>query len=503
MFRIFLGILVLLLLPTFAFAGGEHPEPSEPAWWLIALFTLNGMVIWLFSQGRYLVWKDGELRPAFTELQEFSSFLLAGTVIAQLWVHGDPDSYNATVHAVLASVPSLDLDVSFQFLVNDVFMALFFGIAAKELVEATMKPDGPLRGLNGFLPMAACVGGVIGPAIVYRLICTPEMSAAWAVPCATDIAFAWLGARIIWGRSHPAVTFLLAVAVADDFIGMGIIAICYPQRPFDWWGIVLLGSGVMLALAMSRLSRKFGYLRVWQLYFVPGLICWSGLLLAGLHSALALVFVVPFIPTEGRDRGIFAGRHARLLPSFERLGFAQGNSLTDVNHRRMMDPLNRFEEALRPLVDTGLFFFGLANAGVPWIGSSAWDMNSWAVFLGLGIGKTLGISGMMVVGYPLLRLLALRRATPITDKTQQYVKWRDVPFIGLLGAMGFTVALFVADAAGAQDSLKLGAMASFGYLGVAIVAGRWWLGPHRNVVSSMGGGEESGPTPSNVPPGSQ
>ena len=142
-----------------------------PAWWLILLFTLNGLVIWLFSQGRYVVRKNGGFQPAFTELQEFSSFLLAGTIIAQIWVHGDPESYLATIRAKLFSVPALSLDVTFHFLVNDMFMALFFGIAAKELVEATTKEDGSLRGMNAFLPMMACIGGVVGPAIVYRSIC--------------------------------------------------------------------------------------------------------------------------------------------------------------------------------------------------------------------------------------------------------------------------------------------------------------------------------------------
>jgi len=92
-------------------------------------------------------------------------------------------------------------EVSLHFLANEVLMTFFFGIAAKELAEAALKKQGALRGMKGVLPMMARAGGVIGPAIVYRLICTRDMVRAWAVPCATDIAFAWLGAPAIWGRS--------------------------------------------------------------------------------------------------------------------------------------------------------------------------------------------------------------------------------------------------------------------------------------------------------------
>ena len=140
-----------------------------------------------------------------------------------------------------------------------------------------------------------------------------------------------------------------------------------------------------------------------------------------------------------------------------------------------MDPLNRFEFAVRPFVDIGLFFFGLANAGVAWAGSSVWDQNSWAVFLGLGIGKTVGIITMTIIGYSLMRTVGGRAELPFEKETEQSMTWRDLPIIALFGAMGFTVALFIADAAGAHDSLKLGAIASFSYLGLGILVGRLWI----------------------------
>lgn len=134
------------------------------------------------------------------------------------------------------------------------------------------------------------------------------------------------------------------------------------------------------------------------------------------------------------------------------------------------DTINQFEHALKPIVDIGLFYFGLANAGVAWIGESIWDQNSTAVFLGLGIGKTIGISLFTICGFALLNSF---RKQELPTKNGIAMQWCDVLPIGILGAMGFTVALFVADAAGGAPSLKIGALASFLYLGLGVVVGKF------------------------------
>jgi Na+:H+ antiporter, NhaA family len=340
-------------------------------------------------------------------------------------------------------------EITLHFIVNDIFMCFFFGIAAKELSEAFMKKGGDLRGVKGIIPLIACAGGVAGPALVYLWLSTPELKNAWAVPCATDIAFAWLGARAIWGDKHPAVKFLLALAIADDFAGMIIIAIFYPQHEFHWTGVALLVLGMLVAWCFRALAHRWRFFQHWQLYLLSGVLCWFGLLLAGLHAALALVFVVPFMPMAGRDEGIFAG----------------GES--EHGH----DTVNKFEHFHKPIVDVGLFFFGLANAGVAWIGTGAWTQDSTAVFLGLGLGKTVGITAMTIIGYGVFRMFLRNITLPMNDNGV-VMQWRDVPIAGILGAMGFTVALFVADAAGGHDALRIGALASFGYLAIGILAGR-------------------------------
>ena len=429
--------------------GHENTDHhGDPAWWFITILVLQCVSgAWLTSR-HFFIKTNGDYQPALTALQIFSAFLLMGTLVAQLWVHGDPPAYHATMHHELftLNMHGFMYSINLHFLVNDLFMAFFFGIAAKELCEAIFKKEGSLRGMRGLLPGLACLGGVLGPMLVYKLLSTEAQADAWAVPCATDIAFAWLGARMVWGGRHPAVIFLLALAIGDDFIGMGIIAAFYPQNAFHPMALVYLGGGIALAWLFRRLAYHWECFRSWIPYAVIcAPLCWLGLLLAGLHAALALVFVVPFMPMAGRDEGIFAPGQS---------GFGQ-------------DTVNRFEHAFKPFVDVGLFAFGLANAGVVWIGEPAWNQDSWAVFLGLGIGKTVGITLFTIVGCVVLRL-----RMPIDAKSGVAMVWQDVPVIGILGSMGFTVALFVADAAGGDAGLKLGALASVVYLVIGIAIGK-------------------------------
>lgn len=432
-----------------AMAGDGAQVAGQPTWWIPMLFgilTVGGA--WLASRHLYVRDGNGGYRPALSTLQIFSIFLLFGAAVAQFWVHGDPSAYHATMHANLGML--MGVTVTPHFLINDVFMCLFFGIAAKELAEAVMKEKGMLRGKKGILPLVGCIGGMIGPAFVFWLLSTPEQAKAWAVPCATDIAFAWLGARVIWGKDHPATLFLLAFAIGDDFGGMAIIAVVYPQHAFHATGLLMIGGGMGLAWLMRWAAHHHTVFRHWLPYAVPAVLCWFGLLHAGLHAALALVFVVPFMPMEGRDKGIF------------------GTGESGHGH----DTMNRFEHAFKPVVDVGLMAFGLANAGVAWIGYSTWTADSTAVFLGLGIGKTVGITVFTLLGYGVLRFLTGSAALPNNPNTGEIMRWRDVPVVGVLGAMGFTVALFVADAAGGAASLKIGALASFFYLGLAIFFGK-------------------------------
>jgi NhaA family Na+:H+ antiporter len=387
-------------------------------------------------------------RPTTVQrLQEFSVPLLAGVAAALLVANFDYPLYHRLVHAPLHEMGSLlsahpTASVAHQhtdgwrqlftlhFLINDVFMVFFFGIAAKEITEACL-PGGALNPVRKALnPLMGTLGGVLGPATIYvllnRLIGQPEWQNGWGIPTATDIALAWLVARFVFGKGHPAVSFLLLLAVADDGIGLGIIAIAYPDpaHPTLWLNALWIVPGMLLAYSLRRMG-----VRQWVAYVaLAGGLCWWGLYSAHLHPALALVFVVPFLPGPKRDLGLY-----------------EDDETPNVEH----SPLEQFEHHLKMVVDFGLFFFAFANAGVPFAGMS---QLTWIVLTSLIMGKTLGIFTFSFaaecLGFPL----------------PEGMTRRHLAVAGSIAGMGLTVALFVCGQAFSNDAIqgaaKMGALFS-------------------------------------------
>jgi Na+:H+ antiporter, NhaA family len=370
-------------------------------------------------------------------VQEFSLPLIAGVVAAVMWSNLDNRSYHAFIHYSPLGHHS---HFNFHFLMNDIFMAFFFGLAAKEITEAVL-PGGalnpPRKAVN---PLLGTLGGVFGPIGVYfgyvAFTGHWEITNGWGIPTATDIALAWLVARIVFGAAHPAVSFLLLLAVADDGIGLGIIAIFYPdpENPVQPIFLLLVLAAMGVAYGLQRLK-----VTSWQPYvLVPGVMSFFGLFWAHLHPALALVPVVPFMPSAAADEGLFV---------------AAGPGQTDT--------LNRFEHTLKLPVDVGLFGFGLANAGVEF---SSMGPATWAVLIGLMAGKTLGIFGLSALGH----FLGFR--------LPEGMSFAALFVAGMVAALGLTVALFVAGVAFTDPSLqgaaKMGALFSAGVAPVAILAGK-------------------------------
>lgn len=392
----------------------------------------------------------------FNRLREFSAFLLLGTVFALIWANTDIDSYHSLIEAPLAVLWSGGIDAgiawyaehgggsahpfNLHFVVNDIFMVLFFGMAAKEVSESFL-PGGALSSVKkAALPAIATAGGVLGPVGAFFLfhylmgIEADVANAAWAVPTATDIAYCWLFAGLIFGRSHPAVTFLLVLAVLDDLIGMLILAVYYtPEVHLEWLGLVVL------AVVICEAMRRMGIKSFWPYLIIGGTLSWFGLHNTGVHAALALVPIVPFMPHAERDSGLFEA--------------------TENPHD---DTMNRFEHFISPIVDVGLLFFGLANAGVLLNGEALTGSITWLIFLSLVVGKTVGIFAFTFAG----EKMGLKLPAPITMP--------QVAVIGCVAGIGFTVALFVTTVALGQapaqgwhidettaGMLKLGALLSF------------------------------------------
>jgi len=257
----------------------------------------------------------------------------------------------------------------------------------------------------------------------------------WAIPCATDIAFSYLAARMIFPKASPAIPFLLLLAIADDALGLIALAIFYPSGPLAF---VQLLMWMAPALGIAWWMRRRQVTNFWAYLAVPGVLSWIALYVGGIHAALALVPIVPFMPSAEQDLGLF-----------------------DADEESRPDTLNRFEHAWKSPVQVILFFFGLANAGVP---LSSVGAPTWLVVAGLLFGKPIGIVAMTLIG----ERVGLRRATGLD--------FRALCVLGVAAGIGFTVALFFAAAAFTPgvvlDQAKMGALLSFLAAPLALLRGR-------------------------------
>jgi len=384
-------------------------------------------------------------KSIFDILMDFSTPLLAGVVVALIWANMGEHSFHDFLHWSPFGKDHFLHFINFHFLINDIFMVFFFGLATKEIVEATL-PGGDLNPVKKAInPIFATLGGVVGPVSVYfaymYFFNVPDIRNGWAVPTATDIALAWLIARVIFGTGHPAISFLLLLAIVDDGIGLGIIAIFYPNpaHPVEPVFLLLIVGGMILAFVMKKMKMQ----NFWVYVILAGTASWFGLYLAGLHPALALVFIVPFLPYAKKDEGLFAERLQKVTKT---------------------DALNQFEHKLKLPVDIGLFGFGIANAGVVF---SSIGHATWAVLLALAIGKTLGVTLFSGAG------------TLLGFSLPKGMNFRSLIVAAMIAGVGMTVALFVAGVAfpgsasiQIQGAAKMGALLSFGIGIVALIVGR-------------------------------
>jgi NhaA family Na+:H+ antiporter len=352
-----------------------------------------------------------------------SLLLVVGTIAAVAWANLDLASYDAVAHPL-------------HFWVNDVGMVFFFALAAKEVFEATL-PGGPLASpRRAFSPLAAAVGGMVAPALIYVGLASTlgpaNLVRGWAIPCATDIAFSAMIARIIFPPAHPAIPFLLLLAIADDALGLLILAVFYPSGALSLPSlVVLMTAAVMLALWLRhRGTRSF-----WPYIIGPGLVSWTALYLGGFHPALALVPIVPFMPHGPRDLGIF-----------------------DQQEDGLPDTLNRFEHWWMVPVQFILLLFGFANAGVP--------------FERIGPG-TYYVLAALILGKPVGVLLFSGAARVLGGRLPPGLRPSDLLLVGVTASIGFTVSLFFATAAFPEGvalaETKMGALLSFLAAPLAIV----------------------------------
>ena len=299
----------------------------------------------------------------------------------------------------------------------------------------------------------------------------------WGIPTATDISLAWVTALVVFGPGHPAIEHLLLLAIVDDAIGLVIIAVAYgdPSNtdPLRFLWLLLVFVGIFVAWGLNKLKCMR-----WELYVcLAGPFCWFGLLLCSLHPALALAFVVPFMPsTDDSHAGSAHSKtddHGTKDDEGDDDDGEEGHPVALINHA----PLHAFEHQLKWFVDcVVLFLFGLTNAGVQLNGIGALTLT---IMASLVVGKTLGIGlftlfAVKVLGIPLPRGMAMT----------------DVWLLGFIAAIGLTVALFVAgEAFRNQDQLraeaKMGALLSVFVGFVAVVIGKTCGG---TLITKLGSG---------------
>jgi NhaA family Na+:H+ antiporter len=318
-----------------------------------------------------------------------------GALAALAWANGRPESYFAFAHA-------------WSFAVNDVAMVFFFALVTEEIIEATV-PGGALHTWRRVaLPVVGAVGGILGSALVYLayLRSGDELSVlgrGWPIPGAVDLAFAYVIARSIW-RRHPAIPFFLLIGIATNALGMLIVELKYPVADRHVLGPVFIAAAIGIAAALRRARVK----NFWPYVLLSGYCSWWGFFSSGLHPALALVPIVPFLTHARRGRPLFA-----TAPASAR------------------DGLSRFDRAWKYPVQGVLLGFALVNAGV--------------ILRGFGTG-TKAVAIAALAGKPLGVLAAISLAVACGLRLPQRVGWRDLVVIAFTSSIGFAYALFFATA---------------------------------------------------------
>jgi NhaA family Na+:H+ antiporter len=380
---------------------------------------------------------------SFLAIQASSGIvLLAAAVIALLWANGPlSDSYFALWHTPIGvRVGDFAFERDLHFWINDGLMVIFFFVVGLE-IRRELHAGELSDARRAALPLAAALGGMCLPALIYvGLNAGRPSSSGWGIPMATDIAFAVGVLTLLGPRVAPALRILLlALAVIDDVGAILVIALFYSTgiQAVGLW-VVLGGIGAVLVMQWIGVRSPWAYV-------APAIVVWAGAYAGGVHPTLAGVLIGLLTPVKawfGLERffaevrqGLNATRSARedheLLPHLDAMARARAEVLA---------PVVRLQHALHGWVAYGIMpLFALANAGVP-LGSASLSGDGLAVFAGVTVGLLLGkLLGIFSFSWLSVRLGLAALPTGVS--------WGGVAVVGLVGGIGFTMALFIADLA--------------------------------------------------------
>lgn len=353
--------------------------------------------------------------------------LVLAAVVALVWANSPWQASYASSwgHELTLGVGALSVTEDLQHWVNDGLMVIFFFVVGLEIKRELVR--GELRDPRAAaLPAVAAVGGVLVPALLFLAFTGgSEGAAGWGIPMATDIAFA-VGVLALLGSRVPAGAklLLLTVAIVDDIIAIGVIAIFYSDSISALWlAAAVVGLGVVLVM------RRLGVEAIWP-YVPVGLLVWLCTLESGVHATIAGVALALLTPA-----GRVGGRHV----------------LDTLEHR--LAPVSAF--LVVPL-------FAIANAGVVLAGDTLRAAASSPVALGIAVGLVVG----KVVGVSAGIALMVRTGW---GHLPEGVRARHAVGVAALAGIGFTVSLFIAELAYADPAFV--ETAKIGIFAGSLVAG--------------------------------
>lgn len=346
--------------------------------------------------------------------------------------------------------------MSFAHIINDVFMAIFFLLVGLEIkYEMTAGELTNIR--QAILPILGAAGGVVAPIVIYLAFNWnhPEAVRGWGVPTATDIAFA-LGILALLGDRVPSGVrvFLSTLAVADDIIAILVIAIFYGQSPDFLW----LGITAVVYAGLVLMNRRHVYSLI--PYMIGGIILWTCVYMSGIHSTIAgvlLAFVIPSGSRVNLSRFLDWSNERVELANIYYDGdntplVAQKKYITTMSSlsrvsKQAVPPATRLEQALYPWVYFAILpLFALTNADVSFGGLDIGIMTSSTVVLGVFFGLVLG----KPIGIMLFSLLTIKLKIASLPEN---VNWMHMLGAAILGGVGFTMAIFVANLAYTDEVL--------------------------------------------------
>jgi NhaA family Na+:H+ antiporter len=331
--------------------------------------------------------------------------------------------------------------------INDGLMAIFFFVVGLEIKRELLIGELSTR-QTAALPIAAALGGMIAPALIYAgFNAGTEGARGWGIPMATDIAFA-LGALALLGSRVPTVlkVFLAALAIADDLGAVVVIALFYTAD----LSIPSLIAAAVLFVALLGANRL--EIRNAVVYGLVGVVLWLAVLTSGVHATIAGVMLAITIPARTRiDEAEFVARVEESLADFRAADEPGTSVLTNPGHQHAIHqleeaceaaqaPLFKLEDKLHTLVAFGIMpLFALSNAGVRVVGGSLSVLASpivLGIVLGLVFGKPIGIT--------LFSWLSARTRVAALPGD---VSWGSLHGVSWLGGIGFTMSLFIANLA--------------------------------------------------------